>query len=329
MTRTRCWAWASLLLLAQLAWFGTRTTGRAASEQILVLEQGDAVSRALRVALDSWGSDVRLLDPRSVASLRRTRDAARLARDHGAAALIWFDRSAAPPMLNVYVVERDEITAQELRDAPPLTEEAAAAVALSIKTVLRNSAIAPEAERTPPPAPALPRVRFELGLGVRSAPSADTQPRLRYGAAVALFEPWWSRGRLGLSFEAAFSQSAAFEAGAARGSLSEFWFAFAPRGLVPLARFLDLELSAAYELERTQIEGQDELQRSFAASRVNSSLGFGLALDFRVARRVFVAPRFGVHRILQPQRYFVGDELVLELARVALEGALRVGVGWL
>lgn len=317
---------ARWLIVALLSWLAARAIVHAAGQQILVLEQGDVLARALRVALASWGSDVQRAGEAD--SPHTPRAAARFARAHRAAALIWFERESSPPLLKIYVAERGEISAQPLHEAPPFTEEAAAAVALSVKTVLRNSALAPEAERSPPPAPALPLVRFELALGARSAPSANTSARPRYAAALALFEPWWSRRRLGLSLEAALSQRADFEAPVARGSLSELWIAIGARGLLPLARILDLELAAAYELQRTRIEGQDELARGFSEARVNSGVGFGLALDFRVARRAFVAPRFGAHVILRPERYWVGDALVLELARVALEGTLRAGVGW-
>jgi hypothetical protein len=355
------------LWLLSLWLLGATVSAQSEPRQVLLLAREPNLARALRIALSSWGVAIRTLEPLAPPNEREA--AAQLAREGHAGAVVWLDPSKEPAQLVIYVDGHAQLYQQALHDRAPFDDEAAAALALSVKTVLRNSALAPEAERitddlesvplaeapaaiapvpaatpaahdidrAPSPlstpakqlASALPLLRVEAALGVRSAPSTHSSARPLYGLALALFEPWWSRRWLGLAVEAMITQPSAFQTAQAQGSLHEWWLAFGLRGLVPLARFLDLALAASYELQGTRVDGHDPLDRDFAASRLNSALGFAIALDVRLPRRLFLAPRFGVHRIFEPQRYFIGADEVLELRSVALEGTLRLGVGLL
>lgn len=334
--------------------------GRAAEQSIVVLVRSDSLLRALRIALASWGVDVRMA---SRPLLPHTaEEAARVAREQGAAALVWSDPQAASA-LHVYDGERHELSTLNAQGRAPWSDEAAAGIALSVKTALRNTSmaaraqqaapepmpadepaalVAPAAPSTPAPdvhaapaleaaatsaaPPRLPRLALALGAGVRSRPTLNTRPRARYELALAAYEPWWTRGKLGLALSGALTHKTPFATQLGRGRLSEFWIGVGPRGLIPLMRTLQLELALDYELQRTHVEGRDRDARAFAASRLNHALGFALALELHVTRYLFLVPRFGVHRVLRPQRYRIGSEQLLEIAQLALEGTLRVGV---
>lgn len=125
-------------------------TGGAAARRVVIEDAGAPLLDAARVALQPWGVEVL---PRSPL---RPGDAEVRLRDDG-------DGTRLEVRLPD---ERVELT-RRLPVRRPLDPPGAAAVALSLKTLLRNTPLAPAEERLPTPPPAPPAWRLGLGLGAR------------------------------------------------------------------------------------------------------------------------------------------------------------------
>src|SRR5262245_24570466 len=111
-----------------------------ADKRIAVLQPDDELVRAISIALSPWGvatirSDRPLPGPSQLETIRA---ATRLADELRVEALVWVTRAEQGSLLWVFD-NRGDVTSRALVETPPFDSAAAAAVALSVKTILRSS----------------------------------------------------------------------------------------------------------------------------------------------------------------------------------------------
>jgi hypothetical protein len=152
-----CWrGWKSSLAAACVAWLGRSAVVQAQTpvaaappeSRVLVLGTTPAIESALDRALSPWGLRVERRnpdDPLTQELLRAPENAALLAREAHAGALIWLAPSA--PGMGLWLYDASS-GATSVRPVPrgPSNATVSAALALSIKTRLRSTALAGPAD---------------------------------------------------------------------------------------------------------------------------------------------------------------------------------------
>jgi hypothetical protein len=218
------------LLLALLALVTHAAPARAEAERVVLAGVPDNLADATSTVLVPWHIEIVRTDQILTADRDQApRDARSMAERVRAGAVVWLAPTPQGPTLWVYDASSQQAHSRPLASAPPFDEPTAASVALSIKTMLRHSSVAPPAERiapaqrisTPdglsappaqriatPDAPPRPRALRPYTLSARAslrvpAPAPDpegpgVEPRLGLGAT------WWPAfvpGRHGASIE--------------------------------------------------------------------------------------------------------------------------------
>src|SRR5687768_10143644 len=161
---------ALVTALAVLAVLGFAMTAWADPRRVAVLRADHELLRAVSLALSPWGietigSDAAL--PKS-SQPEAVQAASRLARQLRVEAIVWITSMEDGSLLWVFDLRTGDVTARVLPETPPFDGAAAAAVALSVKTVLRSSVVAPPEERfgAPSTSPRTDRIlAAEIGAG--------------------------------------------------------------------------------------------------------------------------------------------------------------------
>jgi hypothetical protein len=120
-----------------------------AAHRVVLVSPGDPLERAARTALPPWAIEIVVVSaPSPGATAPLANEAARaLALAQGAGAVVWVSQHAHGHAVWMYDLETDQVVSRALPGTLPFDGAAAAAAALSIKTLLRHSATAPKAER--------------------------------------------------------------------------------------------------------------------------------------------------------------------------------------
>jgi hypothetical protein len=144
--------WLSIALAAIAAHghaLSAHAQGKPGAPRVALVEPGAELEAAARAALEPWGVELSVVaGPSPGATAPGSNEAARaLASAHGVNALVWVSEHARGYALWVYDRATHHVIERALASGPPFDEPAAAAVALSVKTLLRHSAAAPPAER--------------------------------------------------------------------------------------------------------------------------------------------------------------------------------------
>ncbi len=306
-----------------------RQVARAAERRIALLQADPELRRAIALSLSPWGvdtvqSDVALPE----ASLPRALlQAVQLARQLGVDAVVWVSTSHDGSVLWVYDTRTEKITTRVLEGTPPFESSRAAAIALSVKTVLRASVVAPPAERfgatKPTPARTPDRFALESGLEAWFPAQRAAVPRLSLGGVL-----WLTPGRW-LGAGLAFSASRDFEvrADGFRGHYreqslaSELRLRFADQRLLAASAWLGAALHvAALEGALTADSAAIEVHR------VNASFDAGLRVDLKLRGAAYLGLDAQAGYLAGYQRYLVDGAPVFSLWPVALAAGGHCGV---
>jgi hypothetical protein len=269
----------------------------------------------------------------------RAADEARvLAQRFDVAGLVWVTTEQNESSLWVYDASTDQVVSRGLATPPPFDAPTAASAALSVKTLLRSSTVAPLDERIGAPptreaeAPAAPRevaadpgpspalARLEMGAAARAlAGSMDT--RLSGGASV-----WFGAKRnVGVGLVGQFGPGLAVSADRFSGHFAEVSIAPSVRFRVPLARGVTLEPRLGTSLHATSIDGVAvRTSRSASDKRLDGSFDLGIALDFTLSRTLACGVDVSGAAMLRYQRYLVNAEPVFELRQFQGYAGLRL-----
>lgn len=297
----------ALALAGLVAMTARPSPARAETQKVVLAGVPEVLASATDTALAPWALQIiRTPAPLPPDQARAVPEARALARKIGAGAVIWLASEDRGHVLLVYDAFTDRHFSRPLPADPPFDEPTAAAVALSIKTLLRHSAVAPPAERVPPPplppppapvAPALPRhgveVRASLRLSVPDAgeDSPGTEPRFGLGVA------WWPAflpGPHGIGLRVDAGPGVQVSRGGFRGELQDLTVAADLRRRMRLGQRLELVPAAGLGLHITSLDGV--MQPGAAPARTRRlvpSVDAGLDLYLRLGRGWHIG--VGVH----------------------------------
>ena len=323
---------------------------RATSRDVVLIELDPELSCAIRTALSPWG--MRVLQARGVSpgpSMPGTSvRARRFAQDHSAAAVVWLSQDTEGFALWVYDAENDRALARPA-PPPPFDANVAAALALSIKALLRlttvasapRSSAAPHAPEVvgPPVVPpaaspeshAPARQRVALYAGARFGLHGLDEPEPRYGVelrwrATSVFVPSMGVASdlwLGIGIEGGTLY--AVESAELDG---RFWdpSLHAALGLShPMTEHVALGLSSAVALHLAGLSGTAlESGTEVAVQKLNSALSLRPELQVRLARPLHLLLQPGGALWVRRQRYTVNGATLLETPRLSWQ--LHVGI---
>ncbi len=201
-----------IALAIVLAGLSLATTAGAETQRVAVLQPDEQLLRAITLSLSPWELEtIRSDAPLPTTSQPEAVEAASLlARQLDVDAVVWMTARQGGSLLWVFDVGAGDVTTRMLPESPPLDGAAAAAVALSVKTILRASVIAPPDERfgsrktTPEPSR-----NWAVELGAGGHWIHDDHVDLRVELAGVFWLPIFSR--LGATLELASGPGVSIE----------------------------------------------------------------------------------------------------------------------
>jgi hypothetical protein len=301
-------------------WLLVSSAAHAAGRRVLLVGSDGALQHAVEVALGPWSLEV-IAQAAPVPS--GPAEAARFGTAHEAAAVVWTTPDA---FVWIFDVESGQAMARRMEAPAPLDASAAAAVALSVKTLLRATTVAPPAERV-----AVPRVREELRLeavvGTQVLFGDPKDAELRLGVALAWYPRRLQRW-LGLALRIEAGPGISVDRSGFSGRLIDVTLALQPRLRLPLGRRVELEPTLGAGVHVTSLDGGlPPLGLRAHKDRANASLEGGVALDVQLGRGLRLGLVATVAYLFQYQRYLVSHAPVLTLAPVELDVGLRFSAG--
>lgn len=318
-------------LLAALLWlwsYGAEAAPGPSRKRVVLLRPDAAWLRSAALSLASWSIDVvgedieppqsedeRAAEERADALARRLRaDVVAWARDRDPQTMIW-----------MYDVETRRIEVSSVETRLPFDDVGAAAAALSLKAMLRSSAVAPPSERRPPAPPPWPgTLRVEAEAGGRWQQNSISEPRGGLGLSIW---PRALRERLGLGLIASTGPGAPVRSSSIDAQFSEVTFQASLRSRLHFGSQFALEPELGGSVHWTRFDGTVTLDdEPFQELRTDAALDVGLAADFLLGN-VMVGLRACAGFLLQSQRYLVGDATALGSGMVVGDVALRISAG--
>jgi hypothetical protein len=301
---------------------------QAPRSRVVLVAVDAELTRAIDTSLAPWGVVLVSIEGDTPASMPLASDRGRaIAAEQHADAVVWISASDAGPALWVYDAESSRSLARGLSSAPPFDEPTAAAVALTLKTLLRHSAVAPVAERAAPPPPIAPRVlQLELGGGLvalATSPS-DVEPRLSLAVS---FWPRELSGIVGFALGARAGPGIAVHDTEANGRWTSTLLLAGIRARADLGLF-DLGGGIEGGLAVTTLDL--DLGASPQAHVVRTSFGgtgWG-EVGVRPDPAVRIALRAGITALLPYERYLRRGALVLDVSPIAALAELLVSVSF-
>ena len=302
----------------------------AADRPRVVLVGTPDLEHALVVALEPWDVEVARADDAPPYTEDR---AAVIAEAHNGAALVW----ATGTSLWVYDARTRQMVSRALLHLPPLDPPAASAAALTIKTMLRSTPVAPPAERldgappigsalpsippsklppipkSPPPSPVL---FLDAGLGAKLIAS-DGELRALLGVSVY---PRKLPANLGGAFEAHLGTGGSFTDGRwLRGM-----FALPLRASLVLGSGSAIEIGAGPSLSILTLDGNI---MGFPVHVVHVDPGLRASVAFELRSRSFAIALVAAADVQEKVLYKAGDATVLEVSPFGVSFILRVRLG--
>ncbi len=297
-----------------------------AEKLVVIVDSPQALEAATQQALRPWGIEISSVASDTTApheSMPGARDRAReLCKTHSARAVVWLSKNQDGEALWLYDQESDRVIVRKLTVQLPLSDAEAAAIALSIKTLLMHSTTAPAEHRfgassvLPTPLGTTPIIQDQW--------FAQSTAGLRFGGALG--------ARLGLGIlhqHERVSLGISLTTGPGRSiNESRFGGSFGDGTLALKARLghnwrgLRWLAGADLELHITRLRGSlVEEGESVKQTRLNPSIGPTLGVE-----KLWPSARLGfeghTRYYTRNQRYLVNGTPVLTLPTTELE--LRV-----
>jgi hypothetical protein len=319
----------------------------ARDARVVVIDVDPRIVSALVVALTPWSLPVAAIPGPSpapdldAASAR----AAAIAAEQHAGAIVWIAPSRpgdGKASLWVYDAQTLQLTVRPLTQPMPLDDAGAAAVALSVKTVLRGSPLAaseppPEepparvGEPVPAPIGATPasphaawRVETLVGARLPTGTSVDVEPRAALGASVwpAAFS---DHAGFGLGIEG--GPGVSVETPSFQGELRSASLALTTRLRARTGRWLAFELQGGPGFMVAALDGQVlPTDVHVHALRLDPLLELGGAFEVMPSSRVSLGLFFSGSALLRFQRYALDGAPLLDGPAVTGFGGLRISV---
>jgi hypothetical protein len=336
----RNWAIALLLGVASLL---SASVAFADERRIAVLEPDGELLRALVLALSPWGVEpVRIDEPPPAASPSGAISVAtRLSRELGVEGVVWVSISEQGALLWVFDAHTDEVTTRLLSRPPPFDGATAAAVALSVKTVLRPSLTArpPSPPSPPSPPPEVEREQATVRVERTQAGAGSFALELRGGAELVrpgALEPrgealalLWilAADRLGMSIVASTGPGVRIEDARYRGKYRDVALGGAARFRVLRGQSFSTTLALGGAAHWTTLRGavvSGSAERT--VRRLNASLDAEACASFSVGGGLYLGAALGAAYFPRYRRYLVEGRPVFSPWPVASNLKGYVGV---
>ncbi len=298
-----------------------------------LVEPDPQLEHAVSLALSPWGVTATTTHAESPGTdlPGAARRAAALARQLGASVVVWVSATEEGSVLWIYDAETDEVSTRELGEEPPFSDPAAASVALSLKTLLRATVVAPSDERFGAPPvkhePHSERLTLAAGGDVRFLATNTSEMRASVGG-VFWFQPPPTRLGAGLSFAA--GPGVSIERTGFSGQFRQLSLSGALTWQVVGNRWLASSLFGGGTAHFSELSGfASSMGHGAVTRRVTPSVDAGTAVDLTLGAGINLG--VGVRALYLPrrQRYLVQGQSVLELWPVAAEFGVRFGVSML
>ena len=307
--------------MAALACFGLGRTAAAAAHRVAAVDPDPQVARALDVALSPWDVtlvEVHLESPGATMPIAVDR-ARSIARDVSADVVVWVSSADDGFAVWIYDAASDHASARKLDQSPPFDGPTAAGVALSVKTLLRGTIVAPPPERFGASTQEGPW-RLGLSAGASSRTTATSPLEARFGAQASAWARYWG---VVLDVETGPGAHPA-NAPALAGTLVDTALRVALSARWPPSATVAIEPSVGGALHWVRLGGVVVADASpVAIDRLDGAIEPRLAVDVALAGgRLHLAPWVGASVLTRWQRFHVYDVTVLELAPVSLQGAM-------
>jgi hypothetical protein len=301
----------------------------AQDRRVVVVGADAALAHALEVALGSWSLEFVTVDeaPPGTAMPAAAVVAREQARVHGAGGVVWIAGTEGALAVWVYDLQNDRTLSRPLDASPPFDPATAASLALSIKTLLRASAVAPPAERygaRPPPPPSPPSslvLSLESGLGgrwnvLRGGP-ADLRLSVGLGA--------WLTPRLGALVSLQTGPGVSVDGNGLRGRWTETTASLGGRARFALTPALSLSPGLGLSLRAQTLDGALQgIQRRVHVSRLDAAVDAMVALEVALARQTRLAALVGLSLALRTHRFLVAGATAAQTAPATLLLGVRL-----
>jgi hypothetical protein len=318
------------------------SAARADARRVALVGNDAALKKAMSVALSPWSLQVVAVDAVTPASSlpRAAHEAHSVAHRFDAAGVVWITTSDGEAALWAYDASTEQVVSRPLASSPPFDAPTAAAAALTVKTLLRSSTVAPPEERLgaetarkpessePPPREAPlegteprrePSTRAQLEVGGAGRTLAgDVDARLAVGGAIFF-------GSFGLGMSFRFGPGLGIDEARFRGRFDEIGLAPSFRLKLALVGPVTFEPRASSTVHFTRIDGVlVPAGATGAATRADLSFDLGSALDVALSPATRIGLEIEGGYVLRYQRYLVVGERVLSLAPLQGSAGLRL-----
>lgn len=314
----------ALVLVLSLA----RGAAADARPEIAAVGVGPAVERALRIALGDWRVTIEPVPGASPsATMPLAADEARaIAEARGADAVVWISEAGGAHALWIYDRREGRVTSRPLAGGPSFDDVTAAAVALSVKTLLGTSHVAPPAQRFGAHPARASAFRLESTIGGRHEAVRGQGVDLRLGLGAS-WSPSLLAHRLAIGVAARVGPGVGASGPGFRGSFRETSLSLSGRLRLPVGTLATVEAALGASLLLTGIEGTAATSRQVDVARTNPSIDAGVAGDLAITRSLRVGLGLRGSFLLRHQRYEVHGAPVVDLSPATLELEARTIVG--
>ena len=334
-------------------------SARCQGRKVVVVDADSRVLSAIDIALSPWSLSVGPVPgPLPEGDLDAASARARaIAAERGAGAVVWIAKARGPDetaSLWVYDAQTRQLVVRPLTVAAPLNDAGAAAIALSVKTILRSSPlaevevptplVAPPAPQTASPvpvareerAPPLPAAtsvwRLEAIFGARTPTGTGTlaEPRAAFGLSAW---PLAFGGHFGLGAVLQAGPGVPVDSGGSgryqyHGQFREASFEASARVRAKASRWLAFECQAGPALLLTSLD-MDVFGTTTSDHdvRVNPTVNAGAIVDFALGARVGFGALVDASILLDRQRYRLKSVVTMEEPSVDFLLGARLSVG--
>ncbi|WP_428264554.1 hypothetical protein [Haliangium sp.] len=298
-------------------------TGVAAEEKrVAVVGMAPSLVIAVSSTLEPWQIEVvaPLLAVPTGSFAAMTRRGRAIADGNQAAATIWIAPADSGATLLVYDRDEDKIIALPLVSPPPFDGPTTAAVALSVKTLLRHSGLVPpEPGPTPPQQPH--RLLVDLLTVVHVRPGVAASTELRFGVAARWILDL-ARRHLAVAARVHTGTGIDVQAPGFVGRYTDTSVGLAAEGRLALGRRVAVGLAAGSTLHVTELSGR--LDRDISERRLNPAIDLALRFELRLWRLELGLWGQGSY-LTRRQEYMAGADTLLDLP--ALEAGAGIFLG--
>lgn len=320
-----------LALAFALALLFVASSARAERRRVALVNGNALLDRSVTIALSPWDLDVLHVDwtsPGAGMPAAAVQAKAIAAVQH-ADAVAWISDDGGGRTLWVYDADTQQTVSRAIDGGAPNDDAAAAATALSIKTLLRASTVAPVHERIGAREEQRMKgaglFRLEADGGARILSSDQGRLDLRIGLALA----WWPRpfARIvGFALRAEAGTGVGIATSDFTGRLSDVVGSPAIRARLALGRRFAIEPSLGGSVHVTTLDGAAPLRGVPAhVQRVDPSIDGSLMLGFEIAGGVELGLRAGGAYLVRYQRYLLDGQSILSLSPLQLGAGLVLG----